>query len=33
MEFNPAPESVVRSGDELVVLGRPENVKALEETV
>jgi voltage-gated potassium channel len=33
MEFNPAPEAVIRAGDELVVLGRPENVKALEETV
>jgi voltage-gated potassium channel len=33
MEFNPAPESVVRAGDELVVLGRPDSVKALEETV
>ena len=32
-EFNPPPESVVRSGDELMVLGRPESVKALEETV
>ena len=31
MEFNPAPEDVLQSGDELVVLGRPENVKALEE--
>lgn len=33
MEFNPAPESVVLAGDELVVLGRPESVKALEDTV
>ena len=33
MEFNPAPESVIRAGDELVVLGRPDSVKALEETV
>jgi len=33
MEFNPAPEAVIRAGDELVVLGRPESVKALEETV
>lgn len=31
MEFNPAPEHVLRSGDELVVLGKPESVKALEE--
>jgi voltage-gated potassium channel len=33
MEFNPAPDVVIRSGDELVVLGRPQSVKALEETV
>jgi voltage-gated potassium channel len=33
MEFNPAPEAVIRSGDEMIVLGRPENVKALEEGV
>ena len=33
MEFNPAPESVIRAGDQLVVLGRPQSVKALEETV
>lgn len=33
MEFNPAPEATIRAGDELVVLGRPDNVKALEETV
>ena len=33
MEFNPAPEAVLRSGDEMVVLGRPQSVKALEETV
>jgi voltage-gated potassium channel len=33
MEFNPAPESVVRAGDEMVVLGQPQSVKALEETV
>jgi voltage-gated potassium channel len=33
MEFNPAPESVVRSGDEMVVLGQPDSVKALEESV
>jgi voltage-gated potassium channel len=30
MDFNPAPEAVMRPGDELVVLGRTENVKALE---
>ena len=33
MEFNPSPESVIRAGDELVVLGRPQSVKALEERV
>jgi voltage-gated potassium channel len=33
MEFNPAPEAVIRAGDELVVLGRAESVKALEEGV
>ncbi len=33
MEFNPAPDAVMRSGDELVVLGRTENVKALEKGV
>jgi voltage-gated potassium channel len=33
MEFNPAPESVVRAGDEMVVLGQPDSVKALEESV
>ena len=33
MEFNPAPEFVIRAGDELVVLGRPQSVKDLEETV
>jgi voltage-gated potassium channel len=33
MDFNPAPESVIRGGDELVVLGRLSNVKSLEETV
>ena len=33
MEFNPAPDALIRAGDELVVLGRPENVKALEEAV
>jgi len=30
MEFNPPPEAVMRPGDELVVLGRTESVKALE---
>ena len=33
MEFNPAPESTLRAGDEMVVLGQPQSVKALEETV
>ena len=33
MEFNPSPQAVIRSGDELVVLGGPQSVKALEETV
>jgi voltage-gated potassium channel len=33
MEFNPAPESIIRTGDEMIVLGRPEHVKALEEEV
>jgi voltage-gated potassium channel len=33
MEFNPAPEAVVRAGDELVVLGQPDSVRALEEDV
>jgi voltage-gated potassium channel len=33
MEFNPAPEAVMRGGDELVVLGRTESVKALEKGV
>jgi voltage-gated potassium channel len=30
MEFNPPPEAIMRPGDELVVLGRTEQVKALE---
>jgi voltage-gated potassium channel len=33
MEFNPAPESAIRAGDELVVLGQLSSVKALEESV
>ena len=33
MEFNPAPETAFLAGDELVVLGRPQNVKELEEAV
>ncbi len=30
MEFNPPPTAVMRAGDELVVLGRPEELKGLE---
>jgi voltage-gated potassium channel len=33
MEFNPSPDTVLRADDELVVLGRPQSVKELEETV
>lgn len=33
MDFNPAPEAVMEAGDELVVLGRTESVKALEKGV
>lgn len=33
MDFNPAPEAVLHAGDELVVIGRSDSVKALEETV
>ena len=33
MEFNPSPESVLRAGDEMVVLGRPQSVKELGEGV
>jgi voltage-gated potassium channel len=33
MEFNPPSDAVLRAGDELIVLGRPQSVKALEETV
>ena len=33
MEFNPPPEAVIRGGDELVVLGGPASVKALEEMI
>jgi len=33
MEFNPAPEAIIKAGDELVVLGQPQSIKALEETV
>jgi voltage-gated potassium channel len=33
MDFNPPPESVIREGGDLIVLGRPESVKALEEAV
>lgn len=30
MEFNPSPETVMRPGDQLVVLGRPDSLKDLE---
>lgn len=30
MEFNPAPDAVMRTGDQLVVLGPPEKLKGLE---
>jgi voltage-gated potassium channel len=30
MEFNPEPDTAIRSGDKLVVLGRPESLKKLE---
>jgi len=33
MEFNPVPEAVIRAGDELVVLGAPQSVKALEDMI
>jgi len=33
MEFNPPPETVIRAGDELIVLGGPQSVKSLEEAV
>lgn len=33
MDFNPSPEATIRAGDELVVLGRPQSVKALEESM
>jgi voltage-gated potassium channel len=33
MEFNPPPEAIMRPGDELVVLGRTDSVKALEKGV
>lgn len=33
MEFNPEPDAIIRGGDQLVVLGRTERVKALEETI
>lgn len=33
MEFNPPPEAAIQLDDELVVLGRPESVKLLEEQV
>ncbi len=33
MEFNPPPDAVIRASDEMIVLGRPESVRALEEEV
>ena len=33
MEFNPAPEAIMRAGDELVVLGTTDSVKSLEKGV
>jgi voltage-gated potassium channel len=33
MDFNPAPDATIRAGDEMVVLGRPQSVKALGEQV
>jgi voltage-gated potassium channel len=30
MEFNPEPETAIRAGDKLVVLGRPESLRRLE---
>jgi voltage-gated potassium channel len=30
MEFNPEPDTAIRSGDKLVVLGRPDSLKRLE---
>ena len=33
MEFNPEPEAVIRSGDQLVVLGKTGSVRALEEFI
>jgi K+/H+ antiporter YhaU regulatory subunit KhtT len=29
MEFNPAPEALIAAGDQLVVLGRSDQLKAL----
>ena len=33
MEFNPGPDAVIHAGDELLVLGPLQRMKALEETV
>ena len=30
MEFNPEPDTAIRAGDRLVVLGRPESLRRLE---
>jgi Trk K+ transport system NAD-binding subunit len=32
MEFNPAPDAAMRGGDDIVVLGRPEDLRDLEAT-
>jgi voltage-gated potassium channel len=32
MEFNPSPDAVIQEGDQLVVLGRPDSLKALSVT-
>jgi voltage-gated potassium channel len=33
MEFNPSPDATIQAGDEMVVLGQPQSVKALGERV
>jgi voltage-gated potassium channel len=33
MEFNPPSDATIQAGDEMVVLGRPQSVKALGERV
>jgi voltage-gated potassium channel len=32
MQFNPEPDDIVRAGDQLVALGNPNQLRALEET-